>query len=62
MYDIPPESCALGAVTGVGFKLIYPILSSQSVFEVGTKLAFSMCFIDLLCYAVYAVSRKIAPV
>ena len=56
MYDIPPESCALGAVTGVG------ILSSQSVFEVGTKLAFSMCFIDLLCYAVYAVSRTIAPV
>ena len=42
-------SCALGAVTGVGFKLIAPKLSSQAVFEVGTKFAFSLCFIDLLC-------------
>ena len=38
MYDTLPESCVLGAVTGVGFKLIALVLSSQSVFEVGTKL------------------------
>ena len=62
MYATPPETCVLGAVTGVGFKSIAPILSSQSVFEVGTKSAFSLCFIDLLCHAVYAVSQKIAPV
>ena len=36
MYATPPESCVLEAVTGVGCKSIAPILSSQSVFEVGT--------------------------
>ena len=59
MYNIPPESCALGAVTGIGYKLIAPILSSKPVFGVETKFAFFPCFIDLLCYAVY---RKMAPV
>ena len=44
MYDTLPESCVLGAVTGVGFKLIASVLSSQSAFEVGTKFAFSLSF------------------
>ena len=44
MYDTPLKSCVLGAVTGVGFKLIASVLSSQSAFEVGTKFAFSLSF------------------
>ena len=44
MYDTLPESCVLGAVTGVGFKLIASQLSSQSAFEVSTKFAFSLPF------------------
>ena len=44
MYDARPESCVLGTATGVGFKLIASVLSSQSAFEVGTKFAFSLSF------------------
>ena len=43
VYDTPPESCVLGAVAGVGFKLIASQLSSQSAFEI-TKFAFSLPF------------------
>ena len=46
MYDTLPESC-IGAVTGVGFKLIASVLGSQSAFEVVTKFAFSLRFSDL---------------
>ena len=45
MYATPPESCVVGAVTGVGFKSIAPIISLQSVFEVGTKFTFSTSLI-----------------
>ena len=38
------KSCALGTVVGVGFKLIAPVFSSQSTFEVSTKFAFSLPF------------------
>ena len=44
MYATPPESCVLGAVTGVGFKLIASVLSSLSAFEVGLKFAFALGF------------------
>ena len=53
MYDTPPESCVLGAFNGVGFKLIASVL-----FEVGTKFALSLFFLQLC----YAVSWKTAPV
>ena len=45
MYATPPESRVVGAVTGVGFKSIAPIISLQSVFEVGTKFTFSLSLI-----------------
>ena len=51
MYDTLPESCVLGAVTGVGFKLIASVLSSPSAFDVGTKfaLSFSVLSAIVLC-------------
>ena len=36
IIDTPSESCFLGAVAGVGFKLITSVVSSQFEFEVGT--------------------------
>ena len=34
MYGTSPESWALGAVDGIGFKLIAAVLCSQSITEV----------------------------
>lgn len=42
--DTLPKSRVLGVVNGVSFKLIAFVLGSQSVFEVGTKSGFFLCF------------------